>query len=78
VRRVIRVLETSTRPIECELDDGAHAFVKVLGNPEGRSALACELIGTGAARLLGLPVFDAGVSEFPQELCVPLEHDLVP
>ncbi len=43
VRRVIRVLDTSTRPIECVLDDGAHAFVKVMGNPEGPSALACEL-----------------------------------
>jgi hypothetical protein len=75
---VIRVLETSTRPIECELDDGAHAFVKVLGNPEGRSALACELMGTGAARLLGLPVFDVAIPEFPHELCVPLEYGLVP
>jgi hypothetical protein len=36
VRRLIRVLATSTRPIECELDDGALAFVKVLGNSEGR------------------------------------------
>jgi hypothetical protein len=41
-RRLIRVLETSTRPIECILDDGAHAFVKVMGNPEGPSALACR------------------------------------
>jgi len=78
VRRVIRVLETSTRPIECELDDGAHAFVKVMGNPEGPSALACELIGTGAARLLGLPVFDVAIPEFPKELCGPLEHGLLP
>ena len=26
VKRVIRVLATSTRPIECELDDGVHAL----------------------------------------------------
>lgn len=78
VRRVIRVLETSTRPIECELDDGAHAFVKVMGNPEGPSALACEFVGTEVARLLGLPVFDIAIPEYPKELCVPLEHGLTP
>jgi len=78
VRRVIRVLETSTLPIECELDDGVHAFIKVLGNPEGPSALACEWIGTGAARLLGLPVFDVAIPDYPKELCVPLDHGLVP
>jgi hypothetical protein len=78
VRRVIRVLETSTRPIECELDDGAHAFIKVMGNPEGPSALACEWIGTGAARLLGLPVFDVAIPDYPRELCVPLDHGLYP
>lgn len=78
VRRVIRVLETSTRPIECELDDRSHAFIKVMGNPEGPSALACEWIGTGAARLLGLPVFDIAIPDYPKELCVPLEHGLIP
>jgi hypothetical protein len=78
VRRVVRVLATSTRPIECELDDGAHAFVKVLGNPEGPSSLACEFIGTGAARLLGMPVLDVALPEFPDALCTPLDHGLVP
>lgn len=78
VRRVIRVLDTSTRPIECILDDGTHAFVKVMGNPEGPSALACELVGTGAAALLGLPVFEVAIPEFPNELCVPLDYGLIP
>lgn len=78
VRRVIRVLDTSTRPIECMLDDGSHAFVKVMGNPEGPSALACEFVGTGAASLLGLPVFEVAIPEFPKELCVRLDHGLVP
>lgn len=78
VRRVIRVLETSTRPIECELDDGTHAFIKVMGNPEGPSALACEWIGTGAARLLGLPVFDVAIPDYPEQLCVQLDHGLLP
>jgi hypothetical protein len=78
VQRLIRVLKTSTLPIECILDDGAHAFVKVMGNPEGPSALACEFIGTGAALLLGLPVFEVAIPEFPKELCVPLDHDLIP
>lgn len=78
MRRVIRVLETSTRPIECELDDGAHAFIKVMGNPEGPGALACEWIGTGAARLLELPVFDVAIPSYPEELCMKLEHGLVP
>lgn len=72
------MIGTSTRPIECELDDGTHAFVKVLGNPEGSGALACELIGTGAARLLGLPVLEVAIPEFPRELCMPLDHGLVP
>lgn len=78
VRRVIRVIKSSTCPIECELDDGAHAFVKVLGNAEGPSALACEYVGTEAARLLGLPTFDVAVPVFPDELCTQLEHGLVP
>lgn len=78
VERVIRVLETSTRPIVCELDDGARAFIKVMGNPEGPSALACEWIGTGAARLLGLPVFDVAIPDYPEELCVQLDHGLLP
>lgn len=78
VRRVIRVLATSTRPIEVEMDDGIRAFVKVLGNPEGPSALACEFIGTALAHALGIPAFEVAVSHFPDELCVPLDHGLRP
>lgn len=78
VKRVIRVLATSTRPIEVEMDDGIRAFVKVLGNPEGPSALACEFIGTVLAHVLGIPAFEVAVSHFPEELCVPLEHGLRP
>lgn len=78
VKRVLRVLATSTRPIECELDDGVRAFIKVLGNPEGPSALACELVGTELARLLGIPVLDVAILEYPAALCTKLEHDLVP
>jgi len=78
VKRVIRVLGTSTRPIEVETDDAALSFVKVLGNPEGPSALACEFIGTELARALGIPTFEVALPLYPDDLCVPLEHGLLP
>lgn len=41
--------------------DAGNAFVKVLENPVGPHALACEWVGTGVARLLGLPTFDVAI-----------------
>ncbi|HEY4243650.1 MAG TPA: HipA family kinase [Kofleriaceae bacterium] len=76
VKRVIRVLGTSTQPIEAELDDGRRAFVKVQGNPEGPAALACELIGTRLAAHLGLATFEMEVARFPDELCAALAPEM--
>jgi hypothetical protein len=57
IRRVIKVLHTSTRPALVVTDAG-RAFVKALGNPEGPHSLVCELLGTRLARWLGLATFD--------------------
>lgn len=64
-------LGTSTRPLVVGTDAG-RAYTKVMGNPEGPSALACDLLGTRLARWLGLPVLDAVVLDFPEELVVDL------
>lgn len=60
------------------MDDGIRAFVKVLRNPEGPSALTCEFLGTALAHAVGIPAFEVAVSHFPEELCVPLGHELRP
>jgi hypothetical protein len=64
-------LGTSTAPLVVTTDAG-RAYAKVMGNPEGPSALACDLLGTRFASWLGLPVFDAVVLELPAELAVDL------
>lgn len=40
------------------LTDEGHAFVKVLGNPEGPHALAREFVGTSLAKWFGLTTLD--------------------
>lgn len=64
-------LGTSTAPLVVMTDAG-RAYAKVMGNPEGPSALACELLGTRLAAWLGLKVLDAVVLDFPNELVTDL------
>ncbi len=40
------------------ITDAGPGYIKVIGNPEGEHALACELVGTSLARWLGLPTLD--------------------
>lgn len=77
IKRVIRVLGTSTAPIVVATDQG-NAFVKERGNPEGPDALACEFLGTALAGWLGLGILDVVVLDFPPELCVPLANGRTP
>ncbi len=64
VQRIVRVLETSTRPLLVETGDGL-AIVKYMGNRQGDDALICELVGTSLAKLIGLPVADFAVAYLP-------------
>lgn len=64
IQRVVRVLETSTKPLQVSTDAGL-AIVKYLGNPAGAEALICEIVGCSAARLLGLKTPDFAVMALP-------------
>ncbi len=60
VRRVARILETSTRVAQVETDVGS-GYIKTAQNPEGPHTLACELIGTRVAQWLRLPTLEWSV-----------------
>lgn len=60
-------IATSTAPLVVRTDAG-NGYAKVMGNPEGPSALACEMLGTLCARWLGLRTFEFAVLTLPQEL----------
>jgi hypothetical protein len=72
LRRVVRVLTTSTTPIVVATDAG-DAYVKTLGNPEGPTSLLVEWVGTGLAAWLGLPTVDVCILSYPDELAVDLK-----
>ena len=44
--------------VRTDVGDG---YLKVMGNPAGEHALACELVGTQLAAWFGLPVFDFAI-----------------
>lgn len=60
MRRFIRSVRTSTSVLHVDTDAG-EGYMKVLGNPEGPHALACELVGTQLAQWLGLPTLEYAV-----------------
>jgi hypothetical protein len=64
IQRVVRVLETSTKPLQVSTDAGL-AIVKYLGNPAGAEALICEIVGCSVARLLSLKTPDFAVMALP-------------
>lgn len=74
VERVVRVMDSSTRALHVETDDGP-AILKYMGNPQGDVALCCELIGTKLANSIGLVTPAFAVMEVP-EIRVP-DHPLV-
>ena len=41
--------------------DAGDGYLKVMGNPAGEHALACELVGTQLAAWFGLPTFDFAI-----------------
>lgn len=61
-------LATSTAPVLVTTDDGT-AYAKLMGNPQGNGALACDFIGTKLAARIGLNAFDAAIVPYPPELC---------
>jgi hypothetical protein len=57
IRSLVQALPSGSEALQVETDAGL-AFAKMLGGKEGPHILACELVGTRLAALLGLPVFD--------------------
>ena len=64
IRRVIEALPTGSEVVQVETDAG-RAFAKFLGGKEGPHVLACELVGTRLAMLMGLPVLDSQLLHYP-------------
>ena len=64
IRRVIEAKPTGSEVVLVETDAG-QAFAKFLGGKEGPHVLACELVGTRLAALLGLPVLDSILLSYP-------------
>lgn len=64
IRRVIESLPTGSEVVLVETDAG-RAFAKFLGGKDGPHVLACELVGTQLAALMGLHVLDAVLLHYP-------------
>lgn len=64
IRREIEALDTGSEVVQVETDAG-RAFAKFPGGGEGPHVLACELVGTLLAELIGLPVFDWVLLDYP-------------
>jgi len=60
IKRVSRTLPTSACTVVVETDCGT-GYLKAIGNDEGPSILACELIGTRLAKWFGLSTFDFAI-----------------
>ncbi len=59
-KRHSRTLGTSMATAQVVTDAG-QAYIKVMGNPEGEHALACELVGTMLAGWFGLSTLDHNI-----------------
>ncbi len=64
IRSLIAALPTGSEVLQVDTDAG-RAFAKVPGGGEGPHVLACELVGTRLAALLGLPVLDWILLHYP-------------
>lgn len=63
IRRVEECYDTGSDVVAVVTNEG-RGFAKFLGNREGPHVLACELMGTRMAHLMGLPTFDHAVIDF--------------
>ena len=63
IRRVEECFDTGSDVVAVVSNEGC-GFAKFLGNREGPHVLACELIGTRMAHLLGLPTFDHALVDY--------------
>jgi hypothetical protein len=76
IKRYIEGLRTGTEVVRVETDIG-DGYLKVLGNPAGPHALACEWIGTRLAEYLRLPTLDYSLIEILDGDEVPLASGAV-
>lgn len=65
IERIIKVLDTSTKPLMAVTDEGT-AIVKYIGNPAGLDALICEFIGHELANMIGLQTPDFAIANIPR------------
>jgi hypothetical protein len=65
--RLIETLDTSMATARIKTDAGT-AYIKAIGNNQGPHQLACELVGTALARLIGLPTFDYAIIQIDADL----------
>jgi hypothetical protein len=54
------------------MTDAGEGYIKVMGNPEGEHALACELVGTLLARWFGLPTLEHHILRLEEADVFPL------
>lgn len=64
IRSLVQALPSGSEALQVETDAGP-AFAKLPGGREGPHILACELVGTRLAALLGLPVLDWVLMDYP-------------
>jgi hypothetical protein len=64
ILRFVQAHHSGSEVLQVETDSG-RAFAKLLGGKEGPHVLACELIGTRLAGLLGLPTLDWTLISYP-------------
>ncbi|HCN30620.1 MAG TPA: hypothetical protein DIT64_18170 [Verrucomicrobiales bacterium] len=64
IRGLVQALPSGSEALLVETDAGA-AYAKLPGGKEGPHILACELVGTRLAALLGLPVLDWVLMPYP-------------
>lgn len=60
ILKMLEVYTSSTNVVRVVTDQGV-GFLKVLNNPQGPHALACEWVGTSLARWLELSTFDFAI-----------------
>lgn len=65
--RLIETLDTSMATARIKTDAGI-AYLKALGNNQGPHQLACELVGTALARMIGLPTFEYAIMRIDAEV----------
>lgn len=68
-REILRQIdkhESGTQVVQVKTDLG-NAYLKAMGNPQGKHALVREWVGSQLARWLGLPTFEFGIIDVKTE-----------